>query len=124
MIEIWKDIVGYEGYQVSNLGRVKCLTTNKILNQYDRNQKGYKAVYLKTNNSFKIFAVHRLVAIHFIPNPNNYPVVNHKDCNPANNCVDNLEWCTVQYNNTYGSAIQKRISSMRKNKEMRRKFGF
>ena len=51
--------------------------------------------------------VHRLVATAFIPNPNNYPIVNHKDCNPANNIFTNLEWCSYSYNNTYGDRIQK-----------------
>lgn len=87
---------GYEGlYQVSDKGRVKSLRSNKILNQRD-NQK-YKMVTL-LNTKRKDFKVHRLVAEAFIPNPENKPQVNHKDGNKANNCIDNLEWCTAKEN--------------------------
>lgn len=72
------------------------------------NSNGYKVVKLRlTNNKFKQYKVHRLVAEAFIPNPNNYPCVNHKDENKANNCVNNLEWCTVRYNNCYGTRPNK-----------------
>lgn len=54
--------------------------------------------------------VHRLVAKTFIPNPDNLPCVNHKDCNPANNHVDNLEWCTYSYNTNYGDANERRAA--------------
>lgn len=87
---------GYEGlYQVSDKGRVKSLRSNKILNQRD-NQK-YKMVTL-LNTKRKDFKVHRLVALAFIPNPENKPQVNHIDGNKANNCIDNLEWCTAKEN--------------------------
>ena len=59
-----------------------------------------------------IMSVHRLVAMAFIPNPDNLPVVNHRDENPRNNHVDNLEWCTIQYNTNYGNGIAKQIASM------------
>lgn len=118
MQEIWKDISGYEGYyQVSNLGNVKSMEriverknneTGNLplksrilsLNTYP---KGYKKVTLRKNNTSKSFFVHRLVAEAFIPNPNNYPYVNHKDENPSNNHSDNLEWCTNEYNMSYGT---------------------
>jgi hypothetical protein len=61
--------------------------------------KGYEYVTLINTNGRKHFQIHRLVAIAFIPNPNNYQIVNHKDNNPTNNNVDNLEWCTNIYNN-------------------------
>ena len=78
MEEIWKDIEGYEGlYQVSNMGRVRSLRNNIILRQGITN--GYERVLLCTNNIRKGYSVHRLVAMAFIPNPNNYPIVNHKD---------------------------------------------
>ena len=114
MEEIWKDIEGYEGlYQVSNLGRVKSLRRNIILkNKIESN--GYERVVLSTNNNPKDYSVHRLVAIAFIPNPNNYPIVNHKDENRTNNCVDNLEWCTQKYNVNYGTGIAKRARSQSK----------
>jgi hypothetical protein len=76
-----------------------------------KNTQGYMSVVLWNNNKRKDVKVHRIVAEAFIPNPNNYPVINHKDENPSNNKVENLEWCTQQYNVTYGSAIQKRIKN-------------
>lgn len=72
----------------------------RILNQY-QNNKGYWYVDLRINNKTVRYLVSRLVATTWIPNPHNYPIINHKDNNPSNNCVDNLEWCTYQYNNEY-----------------------
>ena len=115
--EIWRDIKGYEGlYQVSNLGRVKSLNYNhtkkeKILNL--ANSKGYLHVTLYKNSKYKIYKVHRLVAIHFIENPNSYSQVNHKDENKQNNKVENLEWCTQEYNNNYGTRTQRFSESMK-----------
>ena len=103
MKEEWREVVGYEGlYQVSNLGQVRN-KKGKILKQQIR--KGYCDVGLYKNGikQPKIFKVHRLVAETFIPNPNNFPVINHKDENKQNNKQDNLEWCTQQYNLTYGT---------------------
>lgn len=118
MQEIWKDISGYEGYyQVSNLGNVKSM--KRIVKRKNNGTgnlplksrilspttypKGYKKVALRKNNMSKYFFIHRLVAEAFIPNPNNYPYVNHKDENPSNNHSDNLEWCTNEYNMSYGT---------------------
>ena len=119
MEEIWKDVVGYEGlYQVSNLGRVKSLSHHcvvgwadfmskeKILKQ-STNNGGYKYVWLHKDGSKKIFKIHRLVAIAFIPNPNGFKCINHRDENRENNCVFNLEWCTHSYNNSYGTRVDK-----------------
>ena len=120
MTEIWKDIKGYEGlYQVSNMGRVKSFNyknTGKegILNG-SKNKRGYKIVHLCKNGKANHYLVHRLVAIVFIPNPNNYPEVNHIDENKTNNYVDNLEWCDGKYNLNYGTR-NKRISKNRKGK--------
>ena len=121
MKEEWRDIKGYEDlYQVSNLGRVKSLKDNKgnyrekILSNSTTTQ-GYLFVHLYKNGKVKLFTVHRLVAMHFIDNSNNYKEVNHKDENKSNNCVENLEWCTREYNNNYGTK-NKRHSESRKGK--------
>lgn len=124
--EVWRKISGYEEYEVSNLGRIKRLSYDKkvcgnakqhceekILKLQTR-KRGYQAVMLSKNSKVKTFLVHRLVAIAFIPNPNNLPQVNHKDENPSNNCVENLEWCTQKYNSNYGTS-KERISSKLKN---------
>lgn len=107
--EVWKDIVGYEGlYQVSNLGRVKSLNyyktkTPAILKlRIAHKRYNYMDITLCKNGVKKRHKVHRLVAMAFIPNPNNLPQINHKDCDVTNNCVDNLEWCTAKYNINYG----------------------
>ena len=101
-VEIWKDIKGYEGlYQVSNLGRVKSLNgyhRKEIILKLRNNLYGYLTIGLSKNNISKRYKVHRLVAETFIPNPNNYEQVNHKDGNKLNNCIDNLEWCNRSYN--------------------------
>lgn len=99
----WYDIKGYEGlYQINKLGEIKTLRSNKIM-KYGYTTKGYKQVGLYKNKKCKHLYVHRLVAETFIPNFNNLPLVNHKDENRQNNCVDNLEWCTNQYNLKYGN---------------------
>ena len=110
--EIWKDIKGYEGiYQVSNLGRVYNCRYNRLLSTPTNRKKKYVDVALNKNGVAKSYKVHRLVAEAFIPNPNNLPFVNHKDENPSNNCVDNLEWCTNEYNLNYGNAHKKQALS-------------
>lgn len=117
-IEIWKDIEGYEGmYQVSNIGRVRALDRVKpnsggqiakghILPQSD-NGHGYRFVSLWKFNKGRRFYVHRLVASAFIPNPNNFPIINHKDENKSNNRYENLEWCTQKYNINYGNHMKR-----------------
>lgn len=107
--EIFKDIPNYEGlYQASNLGRIKSLKTKIVLKQKLSNQ-GYLRTTLCKNKNKRCIGTHRLVALCFIPNPDNLPVVNHKDENKINNCAYNLEWCTIQYNNTYGHRIEKML---------------
>ncbi|MFF3146812.1 NUMOD4 domain-containing protein [Streptomyces sp. NPDC057927] len=100
--EIWKDINGYEGhYKISNLGRVKSFkydkTRGRILKGNIENH-GYKMVDFRANSFRKRYLIHRLVAETFIPNPQNYKVVNHIDGNKLNNSLENLEWTTQQYN--------------------------
>ena len=83
MKEIWKDIKGYEGlYQISNFGNVKTLRNSSFLKGTGTE---YKKVILYKNKKAKIFYIHRLVAEHYIKNPNNYSCVNHKDENKMNN---------------------------------------
>jgi len=105
-MERWKDIAGYEGiYQISSLGKVRSLPKSnykdtRILNPgYTRNSTTeYKFVYLYSKGVRSKYSIHRLVASHFIPNPESKPFVNHIDNNGSNNNVDNLEWCTHSEN--------------------------
>ena len=119
-MEEWKDIQGYEGlYQVSNYGRVKSLEreitykdgrkktiSEKILHNF-LSDLGYYHIMLSKNGVPKRYKVHRLVAQEFIPNSDNLPMINHKDENPKNNNVENLEWCTQEYNVNYGTGIER-----------------
>ena len=108
MEEIWKTIEDYENYMVSNLGRVYSKRSKRYLkSSLTSSGKGYQHISLCKDGKAKSFMIHRLVAEAFIPNPDNLPCVNHKDENKMNNCIDNLEWCTAQYNNTYGTIIQR-----------------
>lgn len=112
--EIWKDIPGYEGlYQVNQWGDIFSFYTNKKI-KYSLSKDGYKQYNLSKNKKKQIMTAHRAVALAFIPNPNNYPVVNHKDENPLNCYVDNLEWCTYQYNAIYNNAHMKRGKNLSK----------
>ena len=126
MDEIWKDIEGFEGlYQVSNLGNVKSLVdSNGVSREKIRKpsicSNGYLQVILYKNKTIKHFSVHRLVAIAFIPNPNNLPCVNHIDECKTNNVASNLEWCTHKENINYGSrneraskAISKKVGAFK-----------
>ena len=103
MKEVWKDIKGYEGlYQISNLGRVKRVTTGRIL-KGGKDKDGYLMVKLYKNNIRSNKKIHRLVAEAFIPNPENKPQVNHADENKTNNSLDNLEWMTAKENINHGT---------------------
>ena len=120
MEEIFKDIyyidkktgeiIDYRGkYQVSNLGNIKSLNYNhegfeKII-AYKVEKNGYARVGLFDGFRQRLFSIHRLVATLFLPNPNNFPQVNHIDENKLNNSVDNLEWCSCKYNINYGHTL-------------------
>ena len=101
--EEWKDIPKYNGrYQISNLGRVRSYVHSKWkMMRTTKNGAGYLIVGLTYHGKTKLFLVHRLVAESFVPNPNNYPIVNHKDENKSNPIYSNLEWCTYIYNHNY-----------------------
>ena len=112
MKEVWKDIPHYEGqYQVSNLGRVYSIKSGIFLSQKVKTNDGYLTVKLYGNGKSKREYVHRLVALAFIDNPKGLPQVNHKDENPENNNVSNLEWCDCKYNNNYGHHNEKSSNS-------------
>jgi len=97
MIEIFKKIENYPNYQVSNYGYVKSLYTGKVLKEsFDK--RGYPRVKLYNVLGSKTFRIHRLVAIHFIENPDNKEQVNHIDGNKLNNKAFNLEWNTCKEN--------------------------
>lgn len=120
-MEDWRTVEGYPNYKVSSLGNVKSIDRIVIRNGNKTKLKGKilkpkieKNGYLRVTlyngrKDFATFSIHRLVALAFIPNPNNYLCVNHKDENPQNNNVNNLEWCTHKYNSNYGTAIKRRV---------------
>lgn len=85
----------------------------KILRQFEKNKYMNVWLYKDKKRHFKL--VHRLVAETFIPNPENLPEVNHKDENPSNNCVENLEWCDRKYNMNYGTYISRLQKRMKEN---------
>lgn len=99
-------IKGYENYEVRPNGEVINTKSGKILKP-QKNTRGYLQVGLSKDGTKKHFLIHRLVAEAFIPNPLNLPCVNHRDENKTNNCISNLEWCTYEYNNNYGTRTEK-----------------
>lgn len=121
--ELWYDVIGYEGYyQISSHGRIKALSRvvdregyKRILPEAIRKQsigkRGYYIVDLRSgDNVHKTKTVHRLIAIQFIPNPDNKPHVNHIDGNPLNNAIDNLEWTNNRENTSHGRQTKNKTS--------------
>lgn len=98
----WKPIPGFNGYFVNEYGEVYSEKSHKLLKPYI-SHSGYAQYGLMKDGAQRTCRASRLVAAAFIPNPNNYPQVNHKDENKLNNNVDNLEWCTAKYNSNYGT---------------------
>ena len=121
MKEEWRDIPNYPGYQASDRGRIRSVKhtvkysdgrirehPGKILRPAT-NKRGYLEVYpgLAPNGKRNTIGVHRLTAMAFIPNPKNKPFINHKDGNPQNNTVSNLEWATPRENSRHAKYILK-----------------
>lgn len=127
-MEIWKDVVGYETlYQVSNLGRVKSLDMKLPYKRHNNTtfrirkgkiltpatmKNGYLRVEMSKNGNHKLNLVHRMVAIAFISNPNNYKEINHINCDKKDNRVENLEWCSSSYNKIH--ALENKLYKIEK----------
>lgn len=109
----YKPIPNYEFYIINKKGNVINTKTGTYLKQ-SLNKYGYYRVALCKNGKAKTIYIHTLVAKVFIPNPNNYKIVNHKDENKTNNNVENLEWCDIKYNHNYGNALIKNGKAHRK----------
>lgn len=106
--EIWKPVVGFEGYyDISNKGEVRSLRTGKLRKLVPNNQNGYLMVVLCGDGIKKTATVHRLVADAFCYKPDGCDCVNHRDENKHNNSADNLEWCTHSYNDKYNGKDQR-----------------
>ncbi len=127
--EEWRPIEGYEGIcEVSSKGRVRSIDRyivdkngmrKFIRGRYlsiHKDRDGYNMVSLNKNNTSKMYSVHRLVAYAFIANPNNLPSVNHINEIKTDNRVENLEWCSVEYNNTYGTRLERMVETKEKQK--------
>ena len=116
-------IKGFENYTINEKGEVFSFTTKKY-RSHSVTKRGYHSVDLYSNGKMKRFWIHRLVAEAFIPNPNNLPQVNHKDENPNNNHVSNLEWCSAKYNMNYGNGAKTRHSKIDYKKPIYKKLAY
>lgn len=123
--EIWRNIEGFPGYQVSSLGRVKSMERKeKCRNVYrtrkekilkpEKNKKGYLRVVLCNDGKMKHMSVHRLVCNAFLDNPLNLPQINHINEIKEDNRVENLEYCDAKYNINFGTAIERRSKAKSK----------
>ena len=108
-----KPILNYPNYFITEQGQVWSQHSKKFLT-LSLHKDGYLYVSLNKNNVRKTFAVHKLVAQAFLPNLNNYPVINHKNENKQDNRVENLEWCTQSYNINYGNSLLQRSETQGK----------
>ena len=114
----WQPVLGYEGlYEVNQFGQIRN-KDGQIMRQRLKKAKYtvYKKVSLYKDGKYKHLYVHRIVAQAFIPNPQGFELINHKDEDGTNNAVDNLEWCDRSYNATYGTS-PKKISKAFKGRE-------
>lgn len=105
-----KTILNHPNYTVSEDGTIFSAKVNRTLTPSDNG-----AGYLRVNLDGKYYYVHRLVAEAFVDNPNNYSEVNHKDENKKNNHYLNLEWCTSEYNNNYGTKKERGVQTRKEN---------
>ena len=110
--EEWRPLDFDARYEVSNTGKVRNAKTMRLLKQ-TLNQFGYYTISFNINGKYTTKFVHKLVANAFIPNPNNYQEINHIDEDKTNNCVENLEWCSRQYNINYGERNAKASNKMK-----------
>lgn len=109
-MEEWKDIIGYEGiYKVSNHAKILSFHDEepKLMSHLSRIDNSYQLVGLTKQKRIRNFCVHRLVALHFVPNPYNHPIVDHLDRNRQNNIFTNLEWVTYKENTRRWVAMDK-----------------
>ena len=118
MQETWKSLSDYNGLiEVSDLGKVRKVQGKAAMLKPRLDKGGYLYVHIRISKLGidRMVKIHRLVAKAFIPNPDNLPMVNHKDENKTNNCVSNLEWCTNKYNLSYGTARQRIFETIERN---------
>ena len=108
---VFKEIEGFPSYLIGNNGSVFSKKSNRFLKPVMQ-KNGYKHIELSNEGGPKQFAVHRLVAMAFVPNPNNYPIINHKDQNKGNNVSNNLEWCTYKYNSNYADCQKRKAANI------------
>lgn len=123
MIEKWRKIKGFKGYEISSLGRLRShrighkhtnTVPTRMLHPSINGNGYYVSQLMGSDGQPHNVQIHRLVAIAFIPNPHHFPIINHRDEDKTNNRVDNLEWCTYEYNSNYGTWIHKRAQKFKK----------